>query len=98
MAYIEREMAIAEINKSDLLAGNNAEWAKEILNRIPTADVAEVKHAYWVETSHTTISKRGREIHSSLYNCSRCGAPNGRKKSSFCHWCGAKMDGERKEE
>lgn len=60
----------------------------------PAADVVEVKHAYWKETTHITISKRNREIHSTLYNCSYCDAPNGRKKSSFCHWCGAKMDGE----
>ena len=63
----------------------------------PTADVVEVVHAYWKETNHITESKRGREIHSNLYNCSNCDAPNGRKKSSYCHWCGAKMDGERKE-
>ena len=61
------------------------------------ADVAEVRHAYWKETTHTTISKRNREIHSKLYNCSYCNAPNGRKKSSFCHWCGAKMDGKRRD-
>lgn len=42
MAYIEIEKAIAEIDKGDLLVGNNAEWAKEILYRTPTADVVEV--------------------------------------------------------
>lgn len=64
------------------------------LEEAPTADVVEVVHAYWKETTHITESKRGREIHSKLYNCSNCDAPNGRKKSSYCHWCGAKMDGE----
>ena len=39
MAYIETEQAIAEIGKGDLLIGNNAEWAKEIIRRTPTADV-----------------------------------------------------------
>lgn len=62
-----------------------------------SADVAEVVHAYWKETTHITISKRGREIHSKLCNCSNCDAPNGRKKSSYCHWCGAKMDGGKTE-
>ena len=71
---------------------------KRVLHQAKTADVVEVKHAYWKETTHITTSKRNREIHSKLYNCSYCDAPNGRKKSSFCHWCGAKMDGERKEE
>lgn len=37
--YIECEMACAEVNKGDLLVGNNAEFAKEIINRTPTADV-----------------------------------------------------------
>ncbi|MBQ8372021.1 MAG: hypothetical protein IJX38_03685 [Clostridia bacterium] len=63
---------------------------------ISTEDVVEVVHAYWKETAHITVSANFREIHSKLYNCSNCDAPNGRKKSSFCHWCGAKMDGERK--
>jgi hypothetical protein len=39
MVYIEIEKAIAEIDKGDLLVGNNAEWAKEIIRRTPTADV-----------------------------------------------------------
>lgn len=69
--------------------------ALSMLEDAPTADVVEVRHAYWKETTHITESKRGREIHSKLYNCSYCDAPNGRKKSSYCHWCGAKMDGER---
>lgn len=65
---------------------------RKSLQMTPTADVQEVVHAYWKETTHITESKRGREIHSKLYNCSNCDAPNGRKKSSYCHWCGAKMD------
>jgi hypothetical protein len=40
--YIEREKAIAEIDKGDLLVGDNAKWAKEILYRTPVADVVEV--------------------------------------------------------
>ena len=37
--YIECEVACAEIDKGDLLVGNNAEFAKEIINRTPAADV-----------------------------------------------------------
>jgi hypothetical protein len=40
--YIEREKVIAEIDKGDLLVGDNAKWAKEILCRTPTADAVEV--------------------------------------------------------
>lgn len=71
-------------------------YARSVVDTAETADVQEVVHAYWKETTHITESKRGREIHSKLYNCSNCDAPNGRKKSSYCHWCGAKMDGKEK--
>lgn len=71
---------------------------RKAIEQTPTEDVVEVRHAYWKETTHITESKRRREIHSKLYNCSYCDAPNGRKKSNYCHWCGAKMDGERKEQ
>lgn len=40
--YIEREAACAEIDKGDLLVGNNAEWAKEAIRNTPAADVVEV--------------------------------------------------------
>ena len=71
---------------------------KRVLIQAPDADVVEVRYAYWKATTHITVSKKGREIHSKLYNCSNCDAPNGRKRSSYCHWCGAKMDGERRED
>lgn len=38
--YVECEMACDEIDKGDLLVGNNADFAKEIIYRTPTADVA----------------------------------------------------------
>lgn len=37
--YIAVEAACAEVDKGDLLVGNNAEWAKEIICRTPAADV-----------------------------------------------------------
>lgn len=40
--FIDVDKSIAEIDKGELLVGNNAEWAKEILLRMPTADVVEV--------------------------------------------------------
>lgn len=85
-AQTENEDGDALVSLSDV---------RKAIEQTPTADVAEVRHAYWKETTHITESKRHREIHSKLYNCSYCDAPNGRKKSSYCHWCGAKMDGNR---
>ena len=50
--YIERGAACKEVDKGDLLVGNNAEWAKEIIYRTPSADVVEVvrcKDCKWWE-------------------------------------------------
>ena len=69
MAYIKIEKAIAEIDKGDLLVGNNAEWAKEILFRTPTADVEKVKHGEWIHTV-----EKGQVFNHHYWNCSLCGA------------------------
>lgn len=46
--YIECEAACAEVDKGDLLIGNNAEFAKEIINRTPAADVVLKSEVdYW---------------------------------------------------
>lgn len=40
--FIDAEMACAEVDKGDLLVGNNADFAKEIIRRTPSADVVGV--------------------------------------------------------
>lgn len=89
MAYIKIEKAIAEIDKGDLLVGNNAEWAKEVIRRTPTADVVEVKHGRW------QIEDRGGKPTDKPI-CSQCGATpkyyvNG-ESSPYCQECGSKME------
>ena len=101
--YIDAEALLANLKKQ---YGEELGWwcpvnmsdVGMMIEDAPTADVVEVRHAYWKATTHITESKRHREIHSKLYNCSNCDAPNGRKKSSYCHWCGAKMYVERKDD
>lgn len=64
-------------------------WAKEWLNELPTADVAEVKHGRWIETRIWG----GRN-----YKCSVCDFDftvdlcMGRPMWHYCPNCGAKMD------
>lgn len=60
-----------------------------------TAEVAEVKHGYWIEDYNYGWWQ---------YTCSLCGAdyhntsPVGEDEQyGYCFDCGAKMDGERKE-
>lgn len=54
--------------------------AGEQLDRVPTADVQEVKHGKW---EYTDLA----------YTCSECKAVSF-NTDYFCHNCGAKMDGK----
>ena len=64
----------------------------DLLDNVPTADVAEVKHGYW---------KWERKIEAQAQNrlyCSVCdneclSKNNYYVKSNFCPHCGVKMDG-----
>ena len=50
--FIDAEMACDEVDKGDLLVGNNAEFAKEIIRRTPSVDVVGVtrcKDCVWWE-------------------------------------------------
>ena len=92
--YIDRKAVCAEIDKGDLLVGNNAEWAKEIIHRTPTADVVEVRHGKAICGDHD-------EWWGAVYECSLCGEKwmleCSSYKAKYCPWCGSKLDGERKE-
>lgn len=56
---------------------------KDAIERIPTADVQEIKHAKWL------LYRFGLEV----VTCSSCGAVyEGGDSFRFCPKCGAKMD------
>lgn len=72
-----------------------------IVEEQPTADVVEVKHGEWIKSIHkeTPIIKDGRlfEKEHEVFCCSVCDVKIvGLRNMSFCPFCGAKMDGERK--
>ena len=59
---------------------------QSIIDKIPTADVVEVRHAYWEPIiSHFHGKPTGK------YYCSNCRNVEERR-SSYCRDCGAKMD------
>lgn len=62
-----------------------------IINDMPTADVVEVKRGKWIAKDHVSISKRGRIIRYSTYQCPVCRKWNGKHRPSFCPNCGADM-------
>lgn len=86
--YIKRTDAVAEVNRGDLLVGNNAEWAREIIWRTPYADVAEVHHEQWHENT-----RRFGEVLVTTYTCSRCFCGVA-QRSRYCPDCGSRMDKE----
>ena len=56
--------------------------------------VEKVFGGKWEEETYTTVSGRGRVIHSKKYTCSVCGKANGRAKTNFCPHCGASQTDE----
>ena len=88
--YIEREKAWRKVNRA-----KNIEEALSLIDSIPAADVAEVKHGEWIDLHDENV------LYEQTYKCSVCGEwfvieagtpkENGYK---YCPNCGARMDGE----
>ena len=91
----------SEIKLGDLVAIDDtlqtaaiiAKYALEQIQKAPTADVVEVRHG---ERLPTNIPSYFGDV---IYECSLCKAKDGEHSSilgNYCWRCGAKMDGERK--
>ncbi len=104
--YIDADALIAEIERCSYETWskdvNNVWWAqavkvkdniKECIKRQPTADVVEARHGHWVHNED-------HNAYESPYFCSECLADGSYDISNekYCYNCGAKMDGERREE
>ena len=98
--YIERECAYKACEKYfngvcgyDVSESEVINDFEKIIDSVPAADVAPVRHGYWIE-----------QCEESLYSCSACGTEwitiEGTPKENgmdFCPHCGAKMDGKENE-
>lgn len=92
--YIRRSDACAEVDRGDLLVGDNASWAKECINRTPGVDVAEIKHGYWIPIREPHQSDDCFWTESFL-QCSLCQYKRRvsfiNSEPDFCEGCGADM-------
>jgi len=70
------------------------EIALTALRPVSREQVEKVFGGKWEEETYTTVSGRGRVIHSKKCTCSACGKANGRAKTNFCPHCGAPMTDE----
>ena len=68
--------------------------ALSALRPVSREQVEKVFGGKWEEETYTTVSGRGRVIHSKKCTCSACGKANGRTKTNFCPSCGAPMTDE----
>lgn len=90
--YIERSAGVsifrAKANMAVLMdAAPYFEKAAQMLEKLPTADVAPVRHGHWIENGDCQI-------------CSECGEEHcwDEYRAAYCDSCGAKMDGKDSEE
>ena len=92
--YIDAEQAISLIKNDSLYQVYYSKSdAINCINATPTADVAEIRHGYWIEKNLDDF----RKVECS---CSMCGWSGVENYDSyvdihdfeFCPYCGAKMD------
>ena len=98
--YISRQDAIDDLHTqlmyrmgSDDMKRRLDDWVKTL----PSSDVMQVVHAYWIQTSAED------EDGNAYYSCSNCGSGESHNpivEVPYCWKCGAKMDtqGENEEE
>lgn len=67
---------------------------RDALRPVSREQVEKLWRGEWEEETYTTVSGRGRVIHSKKCTCSACGKANGRAKTNFCPHCGAPMTDE----
>ena len=93
--YIERSSAAAYFENSKKVMWHKDDVVAAISSSaIPAADVAEVRHGYWIHTT-TEDEDWGGTFHK--WTCSVCNKSIGDDNPSgtdYCRYCGAKMDGK----
>ena len=83
--YIERKAVLKEA-ESRIMWGASAAAVYELIRDAPAADVAPVRHGWWIEQEKYTFGV--------MYACSICDnliLDNGHSWN-YCPNCGAKMD------
>lgn len=103
MSYIKRKMALKAIKEHPANIAPFTKKAMDAIENIPPADVVEVRHGEWKPDLIADAPYKD-ESYGYIFKCSVCGNQeigalyNIECKSKYCPHCGAKMDGERREE
>lgn len=96
--YIRKADAIDDVNhaldRETILFSFVRKVAISALKKLPSADVVQVVHAYWIQTSAED------EDGNAYYSCSNCGSGESHNpivEVPYCWKCGAKMDAQGEE-
>ena len=94
--YIEREAAIESI-MSQPPDAHYPHWYSDKIKALPAANVAPVRHAYWVPEEHADQVSPTTIHRYTGYYCSECGRRligyKNQIDAPYCN-CGGKMDGD----
>ena len=85
--YIKRETAVRAVMAAKWGDGSDGAMAREIVASAPAADVAPVRHGWWI------YDKKAQRPYCSVCKGYFYGATN--SPMSYCPNCGTKMDGSK---
>ena len=96
--YIERDALIDDLDAAAKHGGMGAIIAQTLqryVKRAPAADVAPVRHGWWMHSHYEDCSE-----HFEIVKCSNCGCEVYAmalyvRGGNYCPNCGARMDGAR---
>ena len=94
--YISVADFCKEVDKGELLVGDNAAWAKEIARKLPPANVSSVRQGYWKRIKWVPETIEGGGCIEGGYwivRCTNCSIPTD-AETRYCPNCGAKMNSE----
>ena len=104
--YIEREALKSKLKNMEATSPNKVYqnamedmiyyFIPKIIDEIPTADVALVRHGRWKKSKGNERPTENGFVHNDKYVCDCCGwgcCCETKLDFSFCPNCGAKMDG-----
>ena len=69
----------------------------EDIDNAPTVDAVPVVHGKWEEKTYE-MDVYGQKVTTVTYYCTICGAEHAYGRENYCPNCGAKMDGERRDD
>lgn len=98
MRLIDADALLSAVMTQDVV---DKSVVKRLIIQVPTVDAEPVRHGHWNHVSREFAAGEGADMYA---QCSECGTIElvytraYAKRWKYCPYCGAKMDGERKDD